>query len=98
MFSRFDPTRSGALGLTEFLALTLFLRSSTATFNVRREEVRGEGETGAIAAGNAALEAGAGLGALVEGGLEGWIVSGSGAACDARRGGGARLLGARCGP
>ncbi|KIZ04938.1 Peflin [Monoraphidium neglectum] len=33
VFSRFDPTRSGALGLTEFLALTLFLRSSTATFN-----------------------------------------------------------------
>lgn len=33
VFARFDPTRRGALGLAEFLALTLFLRSSTATFN-----------------------------------------------------------------
>ncbi|KIZ04000.1 hypothetical protein MNEG_3963 [Monoraphidium neglectum] len=33
VFQRFDPSRSGALGLTEFLALTLFLRSATATFN-----------------------------------------------------------------
>lgn len=33
VFARFDPTRSGALGLAEFLALTLFLRSATATFN-----------------------------------------------------------------
>lgn len=33
VFQRFDPTRSGALCLAEFLALTLFLRSSTATFN-----------------------------------------------------------------
>ncbi|GBG00110.1 hypothetical protein Rsub_12851 [Raphidocelis subcapitata] len=33
VFTRFDPARRGALGLAEFLALTLFLRSSTATFN-----------------------------------------------------------------
>jgi Ca2+-binding EF-hand superfamily protein len=33
VFQRFDPTRNGSLGLTEFLALTLFLRSATATFN-----------------------------------------------------------------
>ena len=33
VFQRFDPARSGALGLAEFLALTLFLRSATATFN-----------------------------------------------------------------
>ena len=33
VFQRFDPTRSGQLGLAEFLALTLFLRSATATFN-----------------------------------------------------------------
>ncbi|KAI8476982.1 MAG: EF-hand [Monoraphidium minutum] len=33
VFRRFDPARSGSLGLAEFLALTLFLRSSTATFN-----------------------------------------------------------------
>ena len=26
VFARFDPTRRGALGLAEFLALTLFLR------------------------------------------------------------------------
>jgi Ca2+-binding EF-hand superfamily protein len=33
VFQRFDPARSQALGLAEFLALTLFLRSATATFN-----------------------------------------------------------------
>lgn len=33
VFDRFDPSRSEALGLTEFLGLTLFLRSATATFN-----------------------------------------------------------------
>lgn len=33
VFKRFDPSRSGALTLPEFLALTLFLRSATATFN-----------------------------------------------------------------
>lgn len=33
VFKRFDPSRSGALSLPEFLALTLFLRSATATFN-----------------------------------------------------------------
>lgn len=33
VFVRFDPGRSGALDLTSFLALTLFLRSATATFN-----------------------------------------------------------------
>lgn len=33
VFKRFDPAKSGALGLAEFLALTLFLRSATATFN-----------------------------------------------------------------
>eukprot|EP00882_Tetradesmus_deserticola_P017492 GHRQ01018736.1.p1 GENE.GHRQ01018736.1~~GHRQ01018736.1.p1 ORF type:complete len:115 (+),score=46.06 GHRQ01018736.1:929-1273(+) len=33
VFNRFDPSRSGALQLTEFLALTLFMRSATATFN-----------------------------------------------------------------
>jgi hypothetical protein len=36
VFARFDPSRRGALGLAEFLALTLFLRSATATFCVRR--------------------------------------------------------------
>lgn len=30
VFQRFDPTRSSALGLAEFLALTLFLRRSAA--------------------------------------------------------------------
>ncbi|GBF91885.1 hypothetical protein Rsub_04990 [Raphidocelis subcapitata] len=43
VFARFDPTRSGALGLAEFLALTLFLRSATATFNAFDP-----GRTGAI--------------------------------------------------
>jgi Ca2+-binding EF-hand superfamily protein len=33
IFNRFDPSRSGSLQLTEFLALTLFMRSATATFN-----------------------------------------------------------------
>lgn len=33
VFQRFDPLRRGAMGLAEFLALTLFLRSSTATYN-----------------------------------------------------------------
>jgi hypothetical protein len=33
VFRRFDPSRAGALSLPEFLALTLFLRSATATFN-----------------------------------------------------------------
>jgi hypothetical protein len=33
VFKRFDPSRSGALNLPEFLAMTLFLRSATATFN-----------------------------------------------------------------
>jgi hypothetical protein len=33
VFNRFDPSRSGSLQLTEFLALTLFMRSATATFN-----------------------------------------------------------------
>ncbi|KAI8464585.1 MAG: EF-hand [Monoraphidium minutum] len=33
VFQRFDPARGGSLGLAEFLALTLFLRSATATFN-----------------------------------------------------------------
>eukprot|EP00775_Hariotina_reticulata_P010919 gene10918-11074_t len=33
VFNRFDPSRSGCLQLTEFLALTLFMRSATATFN-----------------------------------------------------------------
>lgn len=33
LFNRFDPSGSGSLQLTEFLALTLFMRSSTATFN-----------------------------------------------------------------
>jgi hypothetical protein len=33
VFQRFDPSRQNGLGLTEFLALTLFLRSATATFN-----------------------------------------------------------------
>lgn len=33
VFQRFDPSKSGHLQLTEFLALTLFLRSATATFN-----------------------------------------------------------------
>lgn len=40
VFARFDPARRGSLGLAEFLALTLFLRSATATFNAfdtRRE-------------------------------------------------------------
>ncbi|PNW74871.1 hypothetical protein CHLRE_12g506850v5 [Chlamydomonas reinhardtii] len=32
LFNRFDPTRSGSMGLQEFLALTLFLRSANATF------------------------------------------------------------------
>lgn len=33
LFNRFDPSGSGSLQLTEFLALTLFMRSATATFN-----------------------------------------------------------------
>lgn len=33
VLTRFDPCRNGALQLTEFLALTLFMRSATATFN-----------------------------------------------------------------
>ncbi len=33
VFKRFDPSSSGALSLPEFLALVLFLRSATATFN-----------------------------------------------------------------
>ena len=33
VFQRFDPSASGSLGMAEFLALTLFLRSATATFN-----------------------------------------------------------------
>lgn len=33
VFRRFDPSKNGALSLPEFLAMTLFLRSATATFN-----------------------------------------------------------------
>lgn len=33
LFNRFDPSGGGSLQLTEFLALTLFMRSATATFN-----------------------------------------------------------------
>lgn len=33
VFERFDPLRLRKLGLPEFLSLSLFLRSATATFN-----------------------------------------------------------------
>jgi hypothetical protein len=36
VFARFDPTRRGELGMAEFLAMTLFLRSATAAFNAVR--------------------------------------------------------------
>lgn len=42
VFNRFDPSRSGALCLPEFLALTLFMRSSTATFNAFDAERTGQ--------------------------------------------------------
>lgn len=32
MLKSFDPDRNGQLGLPEFIAMTLFLRSATATF------------------------------------------------------------------
>jgi hypothetical protein len=41
VFARFDPLRRGALGLAEFLAMTLFLRSATATFNAFDKDRKG---------------------------------------------------------
>ncbi|KAG2500728.1 hypothetical protein HYH03_001492 [Edaphochlamys debaryana] len=41
IFSRFDPTRCGSLGLQEYLALTLFLRAATTTFRAFDPQSRG---------------------------------------------------------
>ncbi|GLC43780.1 hypothetical protein PLESTM_001518800 [Pleodorina starrii] len=41
LFTKFDPLRANSMGLQEFMALTLFLRSSTATFKAYDPEGSG---------------------------------------------------------